>query len=42
MKKPASASPTGMTLEELARLVGGEVRGACKELLVASVPWKPN
>jgi len=34
MKTPTSACPSGVTLEELARLVGGEVRGVCEELLV--------
>lgn len=33
MKTPASTSPSGVTLEELARLVGGEVRGVCEEML---------
>jgi UDP-3-O-[3-hydroxymyristoyl] glucosamine N-acyltransferase len=33
MKPMASAPPPGVTLEELARLVGGEVRGVCEELL---------
>jgi len=33
MKTPA-ASPLGVALEELARLVGGEVQGVCEELLV--------
>ncbi len=34
MEKASSTSPSGVTLEELARLVGGEVRGICEELLV--------
>jgi UDP-3-O-[3-hydroxymyristoyl] glucosamine N-acyltransferase len=34
MKTEASASPTGVTLEQLALLVGGQVRGVCEELLV--------
>ncbi len=34
MELPTSASPSGVSLEELARLVGGEVRGVCEELLV--------
>lgn len=33
MKKPASPSTSGVTLEELARLVGGEVQGGCEEML---------
>jgi len=33
MKTPA-ASPSGVSLEQLARLVGGEVRGVCEDLLV--------
>ena len=32
MKPPAT--PLGVTLEELARLVGGEVRGVCEELIL--------
>jgi UDP-3-O-[3-hydroxymyristoyl] glucosamine N-acyltransferase len=33
METPASTFPSGVTLEELARLVGGEVRGGCEEML---------
>ncbi|MGA3083186.1 MAG: UDP-3-O-(3-hydroxymyristoyl)glucosamine N-acyltransferase [Thermodesulfobacteriota bacterium] len=33
MKTPA-ASPSGVSLEQLARLVGGEVRGVCENLLI--------
>ena len=33
METPASTSPSRVTLEELARLVGGEVRGGCTEML---------
>ncbi|MBI4768104.1 MAG: UDP-3-O-(3-hydroxymyristoyl)glucosamine N-acyltransferase [Deltaproteobacteria bacterium] len=33
MKTPAATSPSGVTLEELARLVGGEIRGVCEERL---------
>ena len=33
MKKPASTHPSGVTLEELAQLVEGEVRGVCDERL---------
>ena len=32
MKAPAT--PLGVTLEALARLVGGEVRGTCEELII--------
>ena len=34
MASTTSASPSGVTLDELARLVGGEVQGVCEELLV--------
>ena len=34
MELPTSVCPAGVSLEELARLVGGEVRGVCEELLV--------
>ncbi len=34
MELPTSVCPAGVSLEELARLVGGEVRGICEELLV--------
>lgn len=34
MKGPASSSPEGVTLEELARLVGGEIHGACGERIL--------
>jgi UDP-3-O-[3-hydroxymyristoyl] glucosamine N-acyltransferase len=32
--KTTDASPSGVSLEELARLVGGEIRGVCEDLLV--------
>ncbi|MHB8842889.1 MAG: LpxD N-terminal domain-containing protein, partial [Candidatus Aquicultor sp.] len=34
MESPNSAFPSEVTLEFLARLVGGEVRGGCEELIV--------
>lgn len=36
MKTPA-ASPSGVSLEQLARLVGEEVRGVCENLVVGKV-----
>jgi UDP-3-O-[3-hydroxymyristoyl] glucosamine N-acyltransferase len=34
METPAAAFPSGVTLEDLARLVGGTVQGVCEEKLV--------
>jgi UDP-3-O-[3-hydroxymyristoyl] glucosamine N-acyltransferase len=35
--KTSSIPPSGVSLEELARLVGGEVRGACEELITGII-----